>query len=97
MGMFFAMVVVYFLPHMHERYGILADVLGVVVAFYNPKKFYVPIVAVICSFAGYSVYLAQTTVIPLYVYAILYLGLIIDLGIGIYKDINGKGAKVNVI
>lgn len=93
MGMFFVMVVVYFLPHMHERYGILADVLGVVVAFYNPKKFYVPVIAVICSFAGYTMYLAQSTVIPLWVFAILYLGLIIDLGIGIYKDINGLGDK----
>lgn len=93
MGMFFVMVVVYFLPHMHERYGILADVLAVVVAFYNPKKFYVPLIAITCSFAGYTLYLAQSTVIPLSVYAILYLGLMIDLGIGIYKDINGIGDK----
>lgn len=89
MGMFFVMVVVYFLPHMHERYAILADVLSVVVAFYNPKKFYVPIIAILCSFAGYTLYLAQSTVLPLSVYAFLYLFLIIDLGIGIFKDVNG--------
>ena len=90
MGMFFVMVVVFFLPHMHERYGILADVLSVIVAFSNPKKFYVPLIAIGCSFAGYTLYLAQQTVIPLSVYAILYAGLIIDLGIGIYKEINQK-------
>lgn len=88
MGMFFVMVVVFFLPHMHERYGILADVLSVIVAFSNPKKFYVPLIAIGCSFAGYTLYLAQQTVIPLSVYAILYAGLILDLGIGIYKEIN---------
>ena len=93
MGMFFVMVVVYFLPHMHERYGILADVLSVAVAFYNSKKFYVPLIAVICSFGGYTLYLAQSTVVPMWVYAVLYLGLMIDLGIGIYKDINGMGDK----
>lgn len=88
MGMFFVMVVVFFLPHMHERYGILADVLSVIIAFHNPKKFYVPLIAIGCSFAGYTMYLAQQTVIPLSVYAFLYLGLILDLGIGIYKEIN---------
>ena len=96
-GMFFVMVVVFFLPHMHERYGILADVLSVIVAFSNPKKFYVPLIAIGCSFAGYTLYLAQQTVIPLSVYAILYAGLIIDLGIGIYKEINQKGEVADAV
>lgn len=94
MGMFFVMVVVFFLPHMHERYGILSDVLSVIVAFYNPKKFYVPLIAIGCSFAGYTLYLAQKTVVPLYVYAFLYLYLIIDLGIDIYRDIQKSGEKL---
>lgn len=97
MGMFFVMIVVFFLPHMHERYGILADVLSVIVAFSNPKKFYVPLIAIGCSFAGYTLYLAQQTVIPLSVYAILYAGLIIDLGIGIYKEINQKGEVADAV
>lgn len=97
MGMFFVMVVVFFLPHMHERYGILADVLSVIVAFSNPKKFYVPLIAIGCSFAGYTLYLAQQMVIPLSVYAILYAGLIIDLGIGIYKEINQKGEVADAV
>ena len=97
MGMFFVMVVVFFLPHMHERYGILADVLSVIVAFSNPKKFYVPLIAIGCSFAGYTLYLAQQTVIPLSVYAIIYAGLIIDLGIGIYKEINQKGEVADAV
>lgn len=97
MGMFFVMVVVFFLPHMHERYGILADVLSVIVAFSNPRKFYVPLIAIGCSFAGYTMYLAQQTVIPLSVYAILYAGLMIDLGIGIYKEINQKGEIADAV
>lgn len=97
MGMFFVMVVVFFLPHMHERYGILADVLSVIVAFSNPRKFYVSLIAIGCSFAGYTMYLAQQTVIPLSVYAILYAGLMIDLGIGIYKEINQKGEVADAV
>ena len=97
MGMFFVMVVVFFLPHMHERYGILADVLSVIVAFSNPRKFYVPLIAIGCSFAGYTMYLAQQTVIPLSVYAILYAGLMIDLGIGVYKEINQKGEVADAV
>ena len=97
MGMFFVMVVVFFLPHMHERYGILADVLSVIVAFSNPRKFYVPLIAIGCSFAGYTMCLAQQTVIPLSVYAILYAGLMIDLGIGIYKEINQKGEVADAV
>lgn len=97
MGMFFVMVVVFFLPHMHERYGILADVLSVIVAFSNPRKFYVPLIAIGCSFAGYTMYLAQQTVIPLSVYAILYAGLMINLGIGIYKEINQKGEVADAV
>lgn len=97
MGMFFVMVVVFFLPHMHERYGILADVLSVIVAFSNPRKFYVPLIAIGCSFAGYTMYLAQQTVIPLSAYAILYAGLMIDLGIGIYKEINQKGEVADAV
>lgn len=97
MGMFFVMVVVFFLPHMHERYGILADVLSVIVAFSNPRKFYVPLIAIGCSFAGYTMYLAQQTLIPLSVYAILYAGLMIDLGIGIYKEINQKGEVADAV
>lgn len=93
MGMFFVMTVVYFLPHMHERYAILADLLSVAIAFVNPKKFYVPLIAVTCSFAGYTLYLAQDTVVPMYVYAFIYLALLVDLGVGIYKDINIKPAK----
>ena len=51
----------------------------------------------ILSFAGYTMYLAQQTVIPLSVYAILYAGLMIDLGIGIYKEINQKGEVADAV
>lgn len=90
MGMFFVMVIVYFLPHMHERYAILVDVLAIVFAFCRPKKLYVPILVLLSSFAGYTVYLAQNNVVPLYVYAWIWLLLMLDIAADIYRQINQK-------
>lgn len=91
MGMLLTMTVVFFLPHMHERYAVLVDVISVLYVFLDPKKFYIPIITILCSFAGYTIYLAHTDIVPLYIYAILFLGLMIDHGVFIFKRIkNGK-------
>lgn len=42
LALFFAMLVPFLLPHMHERYFYLADVLSLVFVFYFPRKLYVP-------------------------------------------------------
>ncbi len=49
LALFFALFVPFILPHMHERYYFLADILSVIFAFYFPKKFYVPVVTVLSS------------------------------------------------
>ena len=49
----------YFLPHMHERYFYLADMLSVIYAFYVPKHWYIPIFVVLSSFIAYSAFLSQ--------------------------------------
>ena len=87
MGMLLTMSVVFFLPHMHERYAILVDVMAIVFAFYNPRKFYVPVLTILCSFAGYTVYLAQNNVIPMYVYALIFMGLMADHAVAVYQRI----------
>ena len=51
------LVTPYVLPHMHERYFYLADVLVILYALSNPKKFYVAIPAITNSMIGYMVYL----------------------------------------
>ena len=53
----FMMTMPYFLPHMHERYFYLADVLVIVYVFLNPRRFYVAILAILNSMIGYMVYL----------------------------------------
>ena len=78
MGMLLTMPVVFFLPHMHERYAILVDVMAIVYVFFDFRKLYIPVLTILCSFAGYTVYLAQNNIIPMYVYTILFLLLMLD-------------------
>ena len=78
MGMLLTMTVVFFLPHMHERYAILVDVMAIVYVFFDFRKLYIPVLTILCSFAGYTVYLAQNNIIPMYVYTILFLLLMMD-------------------
>ncbi|MCR4691781.1 MAG: hypothetical protein K5739_10585 [Lachnospiraceae bacterium] len=80
MGMLLTMTVVFFLPHMHERYAILVDVLAVVYYFFEKDKLYVPVLTVLCSFAGYTVYLAQNNILPMAVYTLIFLYLMLDHG-----------------
>ncbi len=53
----FSMTMPYFMPHMHERYFYLADILVVLYVLLNPKKFYVAILAILNSMIGYMVFL----------------------------------------
>ena len=78
MGMLLTMTVVFFLPHMHERYAILVDVMAIIYVIFDFRKLYIPVLTILCSFAGYTVYLAQNNIIPMYVYTILFLLLMLD-------------------
>lgn len=90
MGMLFTMTVVFFLPHMHERYAVLVDVLSILFVFFEPKKFYVPLLTLLCSFAGYTIYLAQNNIVPMYLYAIVFFYLLLDHGVSVFTAVRGK-------
>jgi Gpi18-like mannosyltransferase len=49
----------YFLPHMHERYFYLVDVISVLYAWYRPQAWYVPVIIVTASLFAYLPYLAE--------------------------------------
>ena len=70
-GLFFALLLPYLLPHMHERYFFLADILALIYAFFRPKRFYIPIMVVFSSFAGYLPFLFGHRPIDLTLAAIL--------------------------
>jgi Gpi18-like mannosyltransferase len=57
LGLFNILIVTYFLPNMHERYFFVADILSIVLAFYIPRLFYMPIVIGFSSLLSYLPFL----------------------------------------
>jgi Gpi18-like mannosyltransferase len=49
----FALIVPFLQPRMHERYFYLADVLTLVLAFYVPRRWYLPLIVQASSFLSY--------------------------------------------
>lgn len=58
MSLLSAAILPFFLPHMHERYFYLADVLSVLYAFLAPKRWYLPVLIVGASFFSYIPFLS---------------------------------------
>lgn len=89
LALFFAILSPYFLPHMHERYGCLADVLAILYAFMNRRRFFVPVLQILLSFNSYMAYLSHLGADepPVYygVWAFLELGLLIVIGLDLYR------------
>lgn len=84
---------VYFLPHMHDRYGYLLDILSIIYVVLRPRKFPV--------FAGFSLvsvmccipYLMCITVIPFAYQAIFLGGLLVYIGMDLYNQINEQSEE----
>ncbi len=49
LALFFALFLPFILPHMHERYYYVADLLSVIFSFYFPKKCYIAVVTELAS------------------------------------------------
>ena len=88
MALFFAILTPWFLPHMHERYGCVADILAIIYAMMNTKKFYFPLVQIQVSFNSYMAYLSHLgsdePTIYYGVWAIAELGLLVLVGLDIW-------------
>lgn len=94
--LFIVMILVYFLPHMHERYGLFADLVAVIYGIMNLKKIYVPIALQIISVIPYLATFGIYSV-PLNILAFLYLILIVTVGYDFTKStykLIGKESKI---
>jgi Gpi18-like mannosyltransferase len=60
-AMVFASLAPFLLPHMHERYLFIADLMSVVYAFVFPTRFWIALCVVGASLAGYSSFLFNKT------------------------------------
>jgi len=85
---FFALLMPYLLPGMHERYFYLADVLTLMLAFYRPRLWYVPVLVQAGSLLSYVEYLAAGSprLLPLAVPATLMLAALLIIGYHLLSD-----------
>ncbi|MEG0660355.1 MAG: hypothetical protein RR443_07290 [Anaerorhabdus sp.] len=79
--LFFVLIIPYLLPYMHERYYYYAEVLAIIYAIINPKRFYVPLVIVAVSVLSYLPFLFNVEPIPL---TVLSLAILVILSIITY-------------
>lgn len=86
-ALFTTAVSVYFLPHMHERYGYIVDLLAIIYGFYNIKKLYYIIGFGLVSVLSYIPYLFKASIVPGYYPAALMLVLIILVGRDLYQSV----------
>lgn len=80
------MVCVFFLPHMHDRYLFMADVLSVIYFIIVRKKIYIPIVINFISLSTYVKYLFNVTLFSYQVIALAFCIVVIYLTYIIFKD-----------
>ncbi len=69
----------FFLPHMHDRYFFLADVLSVALALTAPPLAFVPVCVSFASLLGYHAYLRQRYLLPMRYGAVALLAVILAL------------------
>lgn len=89
-GLLILMIVTFFLPYMHERYGYVADLLAVAYGIYNIKKFYIPVIMVAVSLGGYIGFVTGTFPIPYVVLALAFLYAIYDVAKDLYVKVNAQ-------
>lgn len=80
-------LVVYTLPHMHERYGFLIDVLAILYGILGGKKLAVTCGFILVSLLSYMPYLIGSAIIPIQYTAIGLLALIVYVGADLYHQI----------
>ena len=84
-GLWSVMICTFFLPHMHDRYLFVGDVLAIVFFLFNRKKFYVPILVQFISMYGYMNMLFSSFELEMKYMGIAYLVLMIIYSKDMYK------------
>jgi Gpi18-like mannosyltransferase len=90
LALFFALFVPFVLPHMHERYYFVADILSVIFAFYFPKKFYVPVIVVLSSTYAVCHNLFNTDFFSVQILGVIILALLVSLAKHLVELINAN-------
>lgn len=78
-GLVSVLVATFFLPHMHDRYLYMGDILAILYLFYNKNKIYIPITIELISLYTYSRYLFGNNGIPIQIVSLLFLVVLVIL------------------
>lgn len=87
LALFMVAVTVYGLPHMHDRYGFLIDLLAIIYGVYRVKRFPVTCGFMLISVLTFMPYLIAVHVVPIQYLAIVQFTLIIYVGYDLYQQI----------
>lgn len=96
-SLLFALVLPYFLPHMHERYFYIADVLSILYVFIHRKRWYTLVLTQFCSFWVVAEYLNQMNYFSLPIVAVIQLGNILWLTYDLIKDYRIKSNEESCV
>ncbi len=87
LALFTVALIVYCLPHMHDRYGFLVDLLAVIYGVINVKRLPVMCGYFVVSILTFMPYLIAVHIVPLQYLALAMLGLLICVGYDLYGQI----------
>ena len=87
-SVFFAILVPFLLPGMHERYFFLADVLSVALVFFRPRLWYVPLLVESASFLCYLPFFfhREGRFVPMTIPTTLMLAALVAVGYRLFVD-----------
>ena len=93
LALFTVAIVVYCLPHMHDRYGFLIDLLAVVYGMLNAKKLPVMCGFFVVSIVSFMPYLIAVHIVPIQYVALALLVLIVYVGYDLYRQIRANSLQ----
>ena len=93
LALFTVAIVVYCLPHMHDRYGFLTDLLAVVYGMLNAKRLPVMCGFFVVSIVSFMPYLIAVHIVPIQYVALALLGLIVYVGYDLYRQIRANSLQ----
>jgi Gpi18-like mannosyltransferase len=82
----------YFLPKMHDRYFLVADVISIIFGFYFPEYFFVPIAVITGSFFAYLPFLFRIRV-PLRIFSVVLAMVLVTLSRHLTKVLTSPQAQ----
>lgn len=93
MALFSVCLVLFTMPHMHERYGFFVDLLAIVYAIQRPEKLLISLGYVVISIITYAFFLTGTCFIPTLPLAFAMLALNVCVGMDLARQIRDNALE----